>query len=95
MVAQKWSELSDDDRKAWSLKAEAVCEASLQRDTDTSTGDSIPDSAIIEKALITIQEKVLLSCVCVHAWMCVCVGVCVCVCVSVHTCVCRCVCMCI
>lgn len=57
VVAQKWSELSDDDRKAWSLKAEAVCEASLQRDTDTPTGDSIPDSAIIEKALITIQEK--------------------------------------
>ena len=58
VVAQKWSELSDDDRKAWSLKAEAVCEASLQRDNDTSVGDSIPDSAIIEKALITIQEKV-------------------------------------
>ena len=58
VVAQKWSQLSDDDRKAWSLKAEAVCEASLQRDTDTSAGDNIPDSAIIEKALITIQEKV-------------------------------------
>lgn len=57
VVAQKWSELSDDDRKAWSLKAEAVCEASLQRDSDTTTGESIPDSAIIEKALITIQEK--------------------------------------
>lgn len=63
MVAQKWSELSDDDRKAWSLKAEAVCEASLQRDSDTSAGDNIPDSAIIEKALITIQEKA-----CVHLW---------------------------
>ena len=63
VVAQKWSELSDDDRKAWSLKAEAVCEASLQRDSDTSAGDNIPDSAIIEKALITIQEKA-----CVHLW---------------------------
>ena len=60
MVAQKWSELNEDERKAWSLKAEAVCEASLQRDNDgtSSSGESIPDSAIIEKALITIQEKV-------------------------------------
>jgi len=61
VVAQKWSELGEDERKAWSLKAEAVCEASLQRDSDPSSsasGESIPDSAIIEKALITIQEKV-------------------------------------
>ncbi|XP_065908199.1 uncharacterized protein [Dysidea avara] len=59
VVAQKWSELNEDERKAWSLKAEAVCEASLQRDNDgtSSSGESIPDSAIIEKALITIQEK--------------------------------------
>ena len=93
MVAQKWSELSDNDRKAWSLKAEAVCEASLQRDTDTSTGDSIPDSAIIEKALITIQEKVLLCCVCVCMRRCVCVRLCIRTFVDVH--VCTYICMCI
>jgi len=66
VVAQKWSELNEDERKAWSLKAEAVCEASLQRDSDASSsasGESIPDSAIIEKALITIQEKVEFACV--------------------------------
>ena len=29
-VAQKWAELSEDERKQWALKAEATCASSLQ-----------------------------------------------------------------
>ena len=29
-VARKWAELTEDERKAWAAKAEAVCASSMQ-----------------------------------------------------------------
>lgn len=30
IVAQKWAALSEDNRKEWAVKAEAVCSAAIQ-----------------------------------------------------------------
>ena len=30
VVAQKWAALSEDNRKEWAMKAEAVCSAAIQ-----------------------------------------------------------------
>lgn len=62
-VAQKWAELTDDERKAWSMKAEAMSDPTFvaQDDVTLDPQDLTPDqvnSALIESTLLRVQEKV-------------------------------------
>ena len=63
-VAQKWAELSDDERKAWSMKAEALSDPTFvtqPEDVSLDPQEMTPEqvnSALIENTLLRIQEKV-------------------------------------
>ena len=66
IVAQKWAELTDEERKMWSIKAEALCEPAVYREqpeitienTQPPESPEVVNSSIIETTLMKIQEKV-------------------------------------
>ena len=65
LVAQKWAELTDEERKVWSIKAEAMCDSSSYQEPEITIDNTQPaespeivNSSIIETTLMKIQEKV-------------------------------------
>ncbi len=72
-VALKWAELTEEERKQWALKAEAVCASSIQEYIASaqpaplglssllspSMSSDLSTGSLVEKALLGIQEKVL------------------------------------
>lgn len=73
VVAQKWAALSEDSRKEWAMKAEAVCSAAIQdmnppqpaplgMETQRPLNHLLspelsPEGTLVEKTLLAIQEK--------------------------------------
>ena len=65
LVAQKWAELTDEERKVWSIKAEAMCDSSSYQEPEITIDNTQPaespeivNTSIIETTLMKIQEKV-------------------------------------
>ena len=65
LVAQKWAELTDEERKIWSIKAEAMCENTTYVEPEITMetaqepdSPEVPTSSLIESTLMKIQEKV-------------------------------------
>ena len=60
MVGQKWSSLTNEERKAWGQKAESLFELSTSASSEiqpSQTREEI-EPEIIEATLMKIQEKV-------------------------------------
>jgi hypothetical protein len=64
LVAQKWAELTDEERKIWSIKAEAMCENTTYVEPEITMetaqepdSPEVPTSSLIESTLMKIQEK--------------------------------------
>lgn len=73
IVAQRWAELTEEERKHWALKAENVCSSSMQElnaqqqqqqqhslfapSPTTLTPEITTETVLIEKTLLAIQEK--------------------------------------
>ncbi len=79
-MALKWAELTEEERKQWALKAEAVCASSIQEFVASAQpaplgltsllspamSSDLSAGSLVEKALLGIQEKVLYSFTLLH-----------------------------